>query len=130
MRATRVMVCPMNYTTLGVPLELAVELHGVPVRQARYAGRQVDVVCNQECLARIESQNETLVPASFSVIREYADNLARAGNLNVGSVVSICGTDRLRRRIWGAIRLQNIELAEADVRNRENGNYVEKLAHA
>ncbi len=51
MRAARIMVCPVNHATLGIPLVLAVELYCISVGQAYHPGRQVDVVRDQECLA-------------------------------------------------------------------------------
>ena len=68
MATTWITMRPMYYAALGVPLEHAVERDGVTRFQRGKARREVDVVSNEQRLARSKGQNKALVTAAFVVI--------------------------------------------------------------
>ncbi len=62
------MVCPMHESAELIPLVHAAKLDPVP-QSKRDALRQIDIVRNQQGLAILQTQDESLVTGSIVVIR-------------------------------------------------------------
>jgi hypothetical protein len=62
MLAVRVVVRPVYDTSVRIPLILPSELYEVAFLQTSYARRDIEVVCDEQSLARARYQDETLVP--------------------------------------------------------------------
>lgn len=59
----------MDHSALGVPLILAAELDGIPNRQ-RDARREIDIVGDQDGHLSVDPDDEALMAAPVTVIRE------------------------------------------------------------
>ena len=66
----------MNHTSLWIRTKFTVELDRIALANPGDAGRQVDIVGDQECPATGESQDESLVPAAVIVVGQYAHHRA------------------------------------------------------
>ncbi len=62
------------------------ELDGVAFAERRYSWGKIDVVGNQDCLARTQTDYESLVTPALVVIRENLDNSPLALNLNTAGM--------------------------------------------
>jgi hypothetical protein len=96
----------MNDAPFRVPLVLPPERHFIPLLQAGYPRRDINVVGDEKGLPRAEFQDETLMPAPVVVVGEdsfdYAPafDLIAAGALfksaaedlvTLGGVPALCG---------------------------------------
>lgn len=92
----RVTVSPMNHPSFRVPFVLSVELNSVTFTKRRYPWCEIDVVGNQNCLARTQTDYESLMTTAIDVIRENLCNYSSALNLNVAGVtVESLGQNRV-----------------------------------
>jgi hypothetical protein len=78
MLAAGVVMRPVDDAALAVPLVLPAELDRIACRQPADPRRDVNVVSYQQCLARCETHDETLVTPTFGVIREDSIDNTRA----------------------------------------------------
>ena len=78
MTPLRVVVRPVNHTSLWIRTEFTVELDRIALADPGDAGRQVDIVGDQKCPAAGEPQDESLVAAAVIVVGQYAHHRARA----------------------------------------------------
>src|SRR5690606_17647935 len=83
----RVVVSPVNDTTLLVPFVLAVELHSIPFPQRIDSRREIDVVRDQKRVPRRQLEDEALVAAAFIVVAQRCRHRTDASNLNVASTL-------------------------------------------
>ena len=79
---------PMNETTLRGPHVLTIERYAISLAQAIKSWRQIDIVRNKNGLSRQKTDNESLVPRPFQVIRENAGYYSFPLNLNVARPIS------------------------------------------
>ena len=77
----RVMMCPVDYAALVIPLVLAVKHHRIACAQSDNARRKIDIVCDQKRASCIQSKDEALMSAAVRVVRQYADHFALAADL-------------------------------------------------
>jgi hypothetical protein len=77
----------MDDAALRAPFILAPEHHLIAPSQVRYSRREIDVVGDEQGLARAEFQDEALVPASVVVVWQYPLDHAPALNLKVAGVL-------------------------------------------
>jgi len=63
------MVRPMHQAAFRVPDIFTIEGYAVSLAQPLESRRQIDIVRNQNCLSRRKTDNKSLVPTSFNVIR-------------------------------------------------------------
>lgn len=87
MSPIRVVVCPMNCAPFRVPFVLPTERHLVSFSQARYSRGDIDIVGDEQGLARSQFQNETLVPAAIAVIRKYPFDYSPAFDLKFAAAL-------------------------------------------
>lgn len=78
---------PMDHPSFCVPLVLSVELDDITLTKRGDPRGKIDVVGDQDCLARIKPNDESLVAAAFVVIREDFGDQSLALNLNVARVL-------------------------------------------
>jgi len=78
---------PMNDSPFGIPFVHSSKLHLVALSQVRYSRRDIDVVGNEQRLPGIQLQDETLMPASFAVVREYFLDSTPAFDLKIPGVL-------------------------------------------
>ena len=82
-----VVMRPMDYPSFGVPFINAAELYFVSFSQVRYSWRDVDIVSNEQGLPGAQLQDETLVPASFKIIRKNSLDQTPPFDLKVSGVL-------------------------------------------
>ena len=87
------MMCPVEYTTLGIPLVFSIEFDRITLNQPRDPWRQVNIVCDQQGLARIEFQNDSLVSRAIKIIRQNPLNGALPPDLYITLPVVIGDLD-------------------------------------
>lgn len=78
---------PMNDSSFGIPFVHSTELHFVTLSQIGYSWRDIDVMGNEQRLPGIQLQDETLMPASFMVVREYFLDSTSAFDRKVSGVL-------------------------------------------
>ena len=71
MATSGIMVSPMDHPSFRVPFVLPIELDGIALTERGDPRGKIDVVGDQNCLARFQTDDETLVATAFVVIREY-----------------------------------------------------------
>lgn len=69
---------PMDEASLRVPFVFSVELESVARTECGDPRGDIDVVRDQDCLARAEPDDETLVAAAVVVIRKHLGNQSSA----------------------------------------------------
>jgi len=67
-------VSPMDYPSFRIPFVFSVELESVARTEWVDPRGDIDVVSDQNCLARIETDDETLVATAIVVIRKHLSN--------------------------------------------------------
>ena len=82
-----VVVCPMNDAPFPAPLILPSERHPVPLSQAGYSRRDIDVVGDEQGLPRAKYQDETLMPTSVVVVTKNSPDHAPAFDLKVAGAL-------------------------------------------
>ena len=70
--AGRIVVCPMNNTSLCIPLILSIQYNHIPNPQRPYRRRDVDVVGDEDALPQLRAQDKSLMTASAQVVRQKA----------------------------------------------------------
>ncbi len=127
MPTLRVVVRPVNHATSVVSRELPVELHRVAFAYSADAGRQVDIVCNQQCPSVVETKDEALMAAAVIVIGKDAHDRAGTAHLLTVAVVRAGfrnarrGRRRPRRLTAGRIDELVVQVRGGDYdKNREN----------
>ena len=83
----RITVGPMNHASSCVPRILTLELNGVTRAERRDPWREIDVVSDQNLLARTETDDETLVTTAIVVVRENLGHLSLALNPNIAEMI-------------------------------------------
>lgn len=78
---------PMNDSSFGIPFVHSTELHFVALSQIRYSWCDIDVVGKEQRLPGVQLQDETLMPASFMVVREYFLDRASAFDRKIPRVL-------------------------------------------
>ena len=78
MAATWVVMCPMDYSALEIPLVIAAEGNGVSYTKGVRPWRDVDVVSNQQSLPGSQFDNEPLMatrPRNFFSVKVFRMDL-------------------------------------------------------
>lgn len=83
----RIVVRPVDLTSLFVPDVLAVEAYAIARLQPVDPRCDVDVVQNKDRLTRCQADDESLMPAATKVVRQYACYYAFAFNLDIARPV-------------------------------------------
>ena len=82
-----VAVCPVNHAAFGVPFILAAERHQVAFAKPDNSRCQIDVVRDEQRLARGKRHDEALMPPSVVVVREHPSHDALPFHLNVAGAL-------------------------------------------
>ena len=93
--ASRIVVRPVDHATPWVPLVVAGELDPVSTADARDTRRDVDVVRDQQRLARVELDDEALMPRALDVVRKNADDGGGAGDMKAALPLAVRGREDL-----------------------------------
>ena len=93
MPAIRIMVGPVNYTTLVIPFIFSLESDGISRLQGCYPRCHIDIVGDEQCLSGIQSENEALMTTALVVIREYPDYRPLAADLYIALVLPVSVTN-------------------------------------
>ncbi|MDT4955716.1 MAG: hypothetical protein QOJ02_3854 [Acidobacteriota bacterium] len=78
-----VAMCPVNHAAFGISFILAAERHHVAFAKPDNSRCQINVVRDEQRLARGERHDEALMPAAVVIIREHPLNNALPFHLNV-----------------------------------------------
>ncbi len=87
MATAGVTMCPMNDAPFGIPFVLPPERHPIPVSQAGYSRRDINVVGDEKGLPRAEFQDETLMPAPVVVVGKNSFDQALAFDLKAAGAL-------------------------------------------
>ncbi len=112
---------PVNHTSLGVPLKFSIEFYGVTLLQPGNSRGEINVVCNQHCLTRLQLENEALMPATAIVVSKDSSHNARSMHLGVAC---ICTKFRTRRT-----ECVGVKVAVAKVGNGGDDDCGKELVH-
>ena len=77
----------MDHPSFRVPFVLPVELDGVALTEHGDPRGKIDVVRDQNCLARSQTDDEALVATAFVVIRQNLGDQSSVLNLNIARVI-------------------------------------------
>ena len=80
-------VSPMDYPSFRVPFVFSVEFDIVARIEWGDPWGDIDVVSDQNCQARTETDDETLVAIAVVVIRKHLSNKSSAQNLNLADLI-------------------------------------------
>jgi len=125
MATTWISMRPMDYAAFGVPLIHAVERDGVTRFQRGQARREVNVMSDQQRLARSQGQNEALVAAAFVVIRKQLGDYSFACDLAPARLFGKCVPKLValsRYRRVGRLT-QSTDLTQTEVKGRNYCTY-------
>ncbi len=87
MTAGWITVSPMHQPSFRVPFVLSIEFDDVARNERRDSWGETDVVGDQDCLTRTQTDDESLVPTAVVVIREQPNNYSLALNLDIADVI-------------------------------------------
>ena len=79
--ARRVMMRPVYYTATLIPFVNSVKRYFLASLQVRNTWREIDIVRNEQRVARIQPQDESLMSAAISVVRQYPGDGTVSPNL-------------------------------------------------
>lgn len=82
-----VVMRPVNRSTFFVPLVFAEKCDFIANRERDNSRCQVNIMGNQECLARFECNDKSLMPTSVSIIREEPTDGSRSLHLKIALVL-------------------------------------------
>ena len=129
--ASGVSVCPVDDAAFGVPFILTRERYSVAVIQGWDAGRDVDVVGDQQGLTGCQLEDEALMATAVVVVREHASDHPVTADLNA----TLLGSERIvdrricrrggtwRRRLTGAdARRPGLDRCQAQ-QDQHNGRH-------
>jgi hypothetical protein len=88
-------MCPVNRSTLFVPLIYAEKSYSVANLERDNSRRQVNIVSNQECLAGFEFNDESLMSTPIVIVREEPSDRPRSLDLKVALVLIECASQPL-----------------------------------
>src|ERR1700722_6680261 len=89
---TRVPVRPMHHAALPIPLVLADKLDRRPGPQPVDSRREIEVVRDQHCLTRRQTNNEPLVPYALGIVPQHLRNDPAAADFDAALVIAIRGS--------------------------------------
>ena len=95
---------PVDQTALRVPDVFSKERDRIAFLQVFYPRCKLDVVLNQNCLARWQANDEALMRRTLFVVREDPCDNAFALDLNISSAFFKCAVDR-RPAISGTAKI-------------------------
>jgi len=87
MSASGIAMSPMNDTPLWIPCIFPEELNQVAITQCRNSRCQINVMGYQYGLPRVQTQDESLVPAAITIVWKNPNYLAMSFNLDITLLV-------------------------------------------
>ena len=100
-----VAMCPVNRSTLFVPLIFAKKSYFVANLERDNSRCQVKIVGNQECLARFEFNDESLMSTPVVIVREEPSDRPRSLDLKIALVLIECASQPFVTFVNDALRI-------------------------
>jgi hypothetical protein len=88
-------MCPVNCSAFWVPLILAEKSYVVASLEGDNSRCQVNIVGDQDCLARFKLNDKSLMPGPFVIVRQESSNFPRALDLKIALVLIECASKPL-----------------------------------
>jgi len=83
----------VDYASLWIPFIYATEFDAVTDLEGGDARGEIDVMGNEQCLARCQAHNEALMPNSFGIVRKDFRDAATILNRNVALMIGEGGSE-------------------------------------
>jgi hypothetical protein len=82
-----IMMRPMNYAPFPIPVIFPTNRDLVSISQTNYSRCDIDIVSDEECLARAQFQDEPLMPAAIVVVTKNSLDHSAAFDLKVANAL-------------------------------------------
>jgi len=85
----------MNHAALLIPFVLAAELHSISLAKTPHSRRKINIMRDNNCLARLKRHDESLMPLPVIVVREDFPDHTSPFDLNVARALLEGASDLL-----------------------------------
>ena len=95
----------MDHAALPIPLVLADKLDRRPGPQPVDSRSEIEVVRDQHCLARRQTNNESLVPYALDIVSQHLRNDPAATDFDPALVIAVRRSERACVALLGRCRV-------------------------